>query len=226
VAAPAPAPVAVHPADQGPFWKICNGQVVGIVWLTISSPVHVAAPARPARPTSPALASLYRLSDEILAPTIQVGLNPTVAGITGLPSYFWVTGYDGSPLVQTRTGTDPATGLPASIELRATPAYYQWGFGDGTGVTTTSLGAAYPAASDIRHTYEVRSDRSQYATVAGYRVSLTAYFNVSYRVAAPGAGPANWVDFADFGYPPIQAGVVHDYKVAEVVSVLTGNPPP
>jgi hypothetical protein len=228
-AAPAPAlPNLGHPADEAPFWKICGGLTTGIVWFKIATPTPTPTPApgHPSHPATPAVTALYTLGTGVIAPKINIGLNPAPFGITGLESYFWVAGYDGSPIYRSVQATDPATGLPATVELRAIAKEYSWSFGDGAAVTTTSLGAAYPAASDIRHTYDVRSDRSPMATNGLYQVQVTASFDVAYQVSVPGAGlsPTGWVDFGDFGLAPISSGTGQGYRVIEVVSRLAGGP--
>jgi hypothetical protein len=231
--APAPAvpgaaalPNLGHPADKAPFWKICEGVSTGIVWFKIATPgpIPTPIPAHPGRPAGPAVTALYTLGTGVVAPKIEIGLNPASFGITGLESYFWVAGYDGSPIYRSVQATDPATSLPATVELRAVPKEYRWSFGDGTAVTTTSLGAAYPARSDIRHTYDVRSDRSLMATNGLYQVRITASFDVAYQVSVPGAGlsPTGWVDFGEFGLAPISSVAGQGYRVIEVVARLTG----
>jgi hypothetical protein len=227
-AAPAALPNLGHPADEAPFWKICGGVAAGIVWFKIPAPAPTPTPVpgHSGRPATPAVTALYTLGTGVIAPKVSIGLNPAPFGITGLESYFWLTGYDGSPIYRSVQATDPATGLPATVELRAIPKEYRWSFGDGAAVTTTSLGAAYPAASDIRHTYDIRSDRSPMATNGLYEVQVAASFDVAYQVSVPGAGlsPTGWVAFADFGLAPISSGTGQGYRVIEVVSRLAGGP--
>ncbi|MEA2532763.1 MAG: hypothetical protein QOJ93_574, partial [Actinomycetota bacterium] len=46
-----------------------------------------------------------------------------------------------------------------------------------------------------------------------------------FQVSAPGQSlvpNGQWVDFATYGLPPLQASVTHDYRVREVRQILTG----
>ncbi len=211
-------PEAMKSLGVVPFWFECNRQktlVYGQVFTpgpnapgTLSQTVRLTAP------------QAQQLEGEIQVPAISINLNPDQAGITGLTSYLWITGYDGAPIYRVATGT-AGTGY-----LRATPLYYQWSFGDGSSVTTTSIGQSYPRISDIAHTYDVRSDRSPMAGPSGtYHVSVTAFFDVAFQVSVPGqtlVPNGQWQDFSAYGLPPLQESVGRDYKVVEVRQLLTG----
>ena len=63
------------------------------------------------------------------------------------------------------------------------------------------------------------------AIQGAYRVNVTAFFQVAFQVVAPGQSlvpNGQWVDFATYGLPPLQASVTQDYKVREVRQILTG----
>lgn len=223
VAAPtqAPPPNLGHPANEAPYWQDCDG-VVTIVWFKVPTPGSPGQ-AKAGATGKPAVVTLYPLAAKVVAAPISVGFDPAGFGITGMASYFWITGYDGQPIFGTVQGVDPATGLAASIQIRATLRSFTWSFGDGTSLTTTSLGSPYPAISDIAHTYDVRSDRSPLAVNGVYQVSVQAVFDVAYQVSVPGAGlnPTGWTNFADSGLAPLTSTAEHDHKVVEVRSVLT-----
>ena len=211
-----PAPPLPNQADPSLhlFWQVSCGQVVGPVWLPVNP-----SSANLLGKRGPTVDTLYHLSEQVLAPALTVGVNPAEDGITGLESYFWLAGYNGQPIDEvTQTAG-------ASIEIRATPRSFTWDFGDGSAVvTTTSVGQAYPAVSDIRHTYDVRSDRSPDAVNGRYQVTVTASFDVSFRVVVPGVNlpTSGWTTFASLGYQPIGSSAALSYKVDEVRSVLTG----
>ncbi|GAC1361450.1 MAG: hypothetical protein NVSMB32_00440 [Actinomycetota bacterium] len=221
-------PNAANP-NMALFRQLACGQAQGLVYRPAapsstgipvrSGPGAPGNPGTPGAPGKAALDTVYQLSQEVTAPPLGVGVAPAVDGITGLESYFWLTGYGGLPIDRTAR-----TASGASVEMRATPASYVWDFGDGSGFTTTSLGQPYPAVSDIRHTYDVRSDRSRYGVNGRYQVKVTGSFDVSFRVVVPGVDlPAqNWTSFASLGYEPIRSTAEMSYKVDEVVSVLTG----
>ena len=209
---PAPlAPVEVHGPDDVAYWRVCDGQITQIVWVHRTSSAKTPPPNNPG--AGPNLVT-SALAGKIQAPKLSIGVSPAQFGITGLESYFWLTGYDGGT-VSTTVDTPPYR-----IDLRATPTYYAWDFGDGPGVTTTSLGLPYPQVSPIRHTYDVRSDRSPLAVNGVYRVRVTAHFDTMFRVIGP-AVPPDWVDFTSLGLQPLTATGEWDYKVVEVAAVLT-----
>lgn len=78
------------------------------------------------------------------------------------------------------TSTEPitstATLLGQQVTLEATPAEYQWDFGDGDALTTTEPGAAYPALR-ITHSY---------LSTGTYQPNLDTTYTGRYRV---GGGP-------------------------------------
>ena len=204
-----------------PYWYICDGHSKLVYGLTPTSTVQTPGKTPRAGPVQMAQSAAAQLTATIVVPTLGVNINPDQAGITGLVSYFWLTGFDGKPIYKAADPSPLGTGW-----LRATPLYYQWSFGDGSSVTATSLGEAYPRISEIAHTYDVRSDKSPFATAQGlYHVTVTAFFQVAFQVSAPGQSlvpNGQWVDFATYGLPPLQASVARDYKVREVRQVLTG----
>lgn len=204
-----------------PYWYICDGHSKLVYGPAPASTVQSPSKTPRTTPVQTAQSAAAQLTATIVVPTLDVNINPDQAGITGLVSYFWLTGFDGKPIYKPADPSPLGTGW-----LRATPLYYQWSFGDGSGVTATGLGEAYPRISEIAHTYDVRSDKSPFATAQGlYHVSVTAFFQVAFQVSAPGQSlvpNGQWVDFATYGLPPLQANVARDYKVREVRQVLTG----
>src|SRR6266542_2737167 len=112
-------------------------------------------------------------------PPITIHVNP-VRGIVHVPDWFWAAGYDGSPVSMTRDYSlhwslpgspivDPGTGqvigqnpgpsgdYHITVTVTYQPARYRWDFGDGTVVDTSSLGQAFPATSDVQHSYNLSS---------------------------------------------------------------------
>ena len=184
------------------------------------------APASPLPAPTVVTAAQRQAAEELTAsisvPSFSIGINPDAEGITQLPSWFWLSGYDGSTLYRPAAPSSLGTGW-----LRATPVSYLWSFGDGTpAVTTTSVGQVFPKPSDIAHTYRTRSDRSPFGGSAGlYHVSVTASFDVAFEVAAPGqslVANGTWIEFSSYGLPPLTASASRDYKVHEITTNLTG----
>lgn len=132
-------------------------------------------------------------------PDLQVGVNPAQRGLAGLPTRFWVAGYDGAPLTVSTSvrkdgipGPPGCPGGPASVldvTVQATATGYTWNFGDGqpaSELATDDRGRAYPQVSTIQHAY------SQ-ASASGFSVTLTAHFALSYR-AGGGWQPLSGAD--------------------------------
>jgi len=163
-------------------------------------------------------------------PDIQIGVNPSPAGIVAIPSWYWVKGYDGNAFGASRTVDIPAEigaevpiegpgavpaddprrqGTSFSVEVHIAPTSYQWSFGDGSALDGHSLGQAYPATSDIQHTYQYSSVRQP----GGFPVSMTVTFSADYRV--DGGAPQ--------GLPPITRTSQMTYRVQEIQTVLTSR---
>jgi len=150
-------------AGLDPFLLWCDGEMRGLVWLDPNSGGAVPA-------VDPETIAMH-IRDEMPVPQVEIGANPA-RGMVGIEAWFWISGYDGSALTQ----STPAFGQ--TVEVRATPTSYRWDFGDGTVITTTSLGVPYPEESDITHAYE----RSSAGLPQGYPVEVTFTFEVAYRV--------------------------------------------
>jgi hypothetical protein len=116
-------------------------------------------------------------------PRPQIQVNPGM-GLTGLPSYFWISNYS----------DDMRMSKPFSVscwigEWRAVSGYlsaqvvrYLWDFGDGWGMTTTTPGAAWPEwVSEVYHTYE-RSSLQQ--PDQKYLVRVWAFWRGSFTLDA------------------------------------------
>jgi len=227
-----------HP-DERPYALYTDGEFGGIVWLPNSAnpdtlrfgappadiPLAVAAPVAPGVTIDPRQVALEALS-HVPLPAIQIQMNPEL-GLVAMPGWFWVAGYDGQPFgtvvtvdVPPAVGDDVPTELvPAddprrqatsiTVEVRVWPSSYAWSFGDGTGLTTDSLGAPYPQESDIQHTYEHSSLRFP----GGFPVQLTVEFAAAYAVDG---GPPQPL-------PAISQTYAARYRVQEVQAVLTGH---
>lgn len=193
--------------------KLCNGNLQSISWYV-----------PPARSTASSVAgnipgsTLQGIVNAVVSvPALSVGSAPQVAGITQLPSYFWLKGYDGTTLVG--NGTDGST----TLNIRATPASYTWQFGDGTSLTVSSLAgtaSASQALALVTHTYAVRSDWSPDSVNGAYQVSVTVSFDTQYQVAGA-SGTSPWVDFSSRGLPGLSRTASIAYPVHEIVSALT-----
>ena len=61
----------------------------------------------------------------IPVPTLTVHVNPPSAGLAGLESWFWATGYDGGPITHHLEVFDVA------VDVQVVPTGVRWQFGDG-----------------------------------------------------------------------------------------------
>ncbi len=192
---------ASHP-DQVPYALYCDGAFQGIVWLpATANPSTVRVTTDPGGSVDPRSLA-QSLLDSIQLPEITIGVNPGT-GLVALTSWFWVEGYDGTPI------TRSASLGGVTVEVELTPSRYHWTFGDGADMTTTSLGRRYPAESDLKHTYEQSSLRAGGA----YTVTLEVTFTVQVRVN----------DGTSFTLAPITRSFTSAYPVQQAQSVLTGR---
>jgi hypothetical protein len=164
-------------------------------------------------------------------PQVTIGINPRGIGLVGLPSVFWVEGYDGLPFGARETAdvepeVDPRVPLsvvPAGdprrqahrleVEVRVRPpARYRWSFGDGATASFATLGRPYtPDAprSEIQHQYEYTS----FYEPGGFLVAIEADFAISYSVSIDGAS-----ETYDLGTSSVR--YARRYPVQEIQGVL------
>jgi len=164
--------------------------------------------------------------EHVSLPGAELRANPAV-GLVAMPAWFWVEGYDGRPFGSQRTVDIPAevesdvplSVVPAgdprrrqstlSVAVRIWPVRYEWDLGDGTQMTTHSLGRAYPQESDVRHTYE----RSSLGRAGGYTVRLTIEFASEFSVNGGAPQPL----------AVTRRAYETAYRVQEIQSVLVGR---
>lgn len=182
-----------RPANEFPFMVWCDGEAVGLVWLTVGgggpSPVAALSPEEIA----------MSLRERIPMPNVTIEVNPE-RGLVGIESWFWIEGYDGEPIVES---TDA---FGRTVEVEARVERYEWSFGDGTAIKTKSPGHPYPERSDVRHVYE----RSTLGYPEGYTVEAGFFFSVRYRV-----GEGGWIDL-----PGIERVAQTLYLVRESQAVI------
>jgi hypothetical protein len=184
----------VAESGQLPYTLVCDGEVVGVVWL---SPDEGGEPSGP-----PALSPeevAMQLREQILVPNVTIGINPD-RGLVGVESWFWIEDYDGQPV------TESTDAFGRRIEVEARVERYEWSFGDGESMNTESPGRPYPKRSDVRHVYE----RSSLGYPDGYMVEVGFVFSVRYRV-----GGGGWIVL-----PGIERLAETDYPVRESQAVV------
>jgi hypothetical protein len=158
------------------------------VWLQPSA--FAAAPVVDTR------AIAQELVRDLPYPAVTIGVSPNGRGLTGLESWFWVSGYSGP--VQ-----DAVDSFGFHVEVEARPAAVRWSFGDGTSQPGT-LGQAAPARSDVVHTYQRRSRGGPMGVQASVRL------DVRFRV---NGGPWEALD-------PVLRSATRAYPVAESRAAL------
>jgi len=108
-------------------------------------------------------------------PAIGIGASPP-AGLVGVEQWFWVEGYDGSPL----RSVHDAVGHRVELELSLSTV--RWSYGDGAVVATGPEGLGVRGASGpAAHRYRVRSTRPD-VTDGTYPVTAELAFAVAYRL--------------------------------------------
>ncbi len=160
--------VSPMPPRPGPeyiaYYVYCGADYITSVWLQPSA----FAPAAAAIDVRAIAEQLVR---DLPYPDAVVHISPDARGLTGLESWFWVTGYTG-------VIRDVVDELGIRVEVEALPASVSWSFGDDTPTRSGTLGQATPARSDVAHTYERRSPGAPLTVRASVRL------DVRYRVDA------------------------------------------
>jgi hypothetical protein len=181
---------AGKPADVGLFTVAC-GSFVDVRWLRLNPNGTPQVPGPTVNPFRLALSARDRLP----MPSGGIGANPA-RSLVGLPTWFWYEGYDGRPLTKT------VTAFGVTVQVQATPTRYRWDFGDGSAMTSSSLGRPYPARSAITHTYQTAR--------AGVRVRCVFEFALRWRT---GGGP--WAPL-----PALSRTATATLEVAESQTVI------
>jgi hypothetical protein len=208
---PAPGPILLRPSlgennprpaylppppspDAKPYFVYCDATYVTTIWV-------VPTQFNGGNVTGALQSLADRLVRDLPFPDAAIDISPGERGLTGLESWFWMTGYDGAPLEASVSGF----GTTVTVEARATGA--TWNFGDGT-ESVAGLGRPYPARSDVTHVYERRSGRD------GFAVSVDFEFAARYRVDG-GA----WQPLA-----PVARRAERAYVVDEIRAQLQASP--
>jgi hypothetical protein len=190
-----PDPSAYPTVKVFPFFVICDGHVRGIEWVGWQPSEQRRWPGNAQGPQEIA----RRLRDEIPIPNVKIEMNPQ-PGLVGIESWFWIEGFEGSPIEHS---TDAFGRL---VEVEASVLRYEWSFGDGSRFVARTVGDPYPARSDVRHVYE----RSSLGHPGGYSVQVAFVFSVRYRVDG-----GKWIDL-----PGITRVTQARYPVQESQAVI------
>lgn len=188
----------LHPG-AAPWTVTCDDGYFGVVWVPIDTdPADVQIVYGPPVPVDP-VSVAQELLDQVPVPDMTISANPDL-GLVALPSWFWIDGYDGAPI----TASSSLGGVTVDVEI--TPQQYNWHFGDGGTLETTSPGQPYPAESDVQYTYEQSS-----LGAGAFTVTVEITFSARYRVNG-GA----WESLA-----AITRSFADDYPVQQLQAVLT-----
>lgn len=187
-------------------------------------PAPIPCPPQPGPPPLPD-ARRVALGIAVPYPDIQIGINPSPLGLTGLPSWFWVQGYDGRTLRAATTvsvppqvpagypgGCPQPPGASLDVAVQFSPASYDWTFGDRlptSTLSTTLLGEGYPRSSSIQHVYEYTS----LGRPDGFAVSVTVHFRAQYQ-----ANGNAWQ-----ALPDVAKAYTRSYPVQQAQSVLVNG---
>jgi hypothetical protein len=179
---PGPKP---HPDAQFAL-LLCNGEIVQPIWVSPDDIVDADALARE---------NIERYVEDVLVPTVGIGVNPAARGLVGLDSWFWVEGFDGSATAP------PITAFGVTIDVRLSAGSVTWDFGDG-GVVSGDLGRPYPAESSVRHVHQRDGT---------YTITATIELVPEYRIDG---GP--WSTL-----PNLEASASVDHDVEQRQAVIT-----
>jgi hypothetical protein len=182
---------AARDRGEESFNLICDGQWIALVWRKIEVSPRTPVPSQEVA---------MHIREEVPMPQVFIRANPDL-GLVGSESWFWVEGYSGMPINES---TDAFGRL---VEVEAKVDRYEWSFGDGSLLTSSSLGRAYPQRSDVRHTYQ----RSSAGLGIGYPVEVRFIFSVRYRVEA-----GEWTSL-----PGISRTASFRYSVQESQAVIS-----
>jgi hypothetical protein len=174
-----------------PYLLWCGKEMRGLVWLDPNG--GGAAPVLDAQTIA------MHLRDEIPVPNVEIKINPS-RGLVGVDSWFWIDGYNGSPIQESTNA------FGQRVEVEASVTRYEWSFGDGKTLVANTVGRSYPHRSQIRHVY----DRSSAGLASGYQVEVSFSFSVGYRIDDGG-----WIDL-----PGISRVAETAYPVRESQSVI------
>jgi hypothetical protein len=172
------------------------------------------------------------LVQEVRLPDIVVRTNP-LQGVVAIPTWYWVEGYAGDALGDTRTVStshdecvnvevpDPGGG-PSSVSrecrtvtdsttvaIRVEPTTYRWSFGDDSMAELRSaegLGTPFRGVawpSTVQHTYEY----SSFGLNDGFPVRLTVTFAAAFQV---NGGP--WQGLGDISRTYVGTHVVRQIE--------------
>jgi hypothetical protein len=189
---------------------------VTIVWVPIDGgdPPDIVVNVLPSDPVAPSFVA-EDLFGIVPLPPISLRANPGT-GLVAMPAWFWVEGYDGTPLSGSETLGN------TTVEVEIAPQRYDWHFGDGGFLSAGSLGRPYPDESDIQHTYE----QSSQAAGGQYEVRLEITFAGQFRVITEeDDGNGNIVVTVGDWEPldPMVRSFVALYPVQQLQSVLTAG---
>ncbi|MFA5566566.1 MAG: hypothetical protein WC184_11130 [Acidimicrobiia bacterium] len=157
--------------DAIPYWLLCGTATVDAFWVSPQDLVDY---------DSIAWAEADRYVREVLAPTLNIEVNPAGYSITGIPSWFWVDGWNGAPIF-----TSVSAPFGATVDVSLQLIDVEWDFGDGTTPWRGDLGLAYPSESPVQHNFERRST-SKESPDGTFEVSATVSIAPSYRLNGGG----------------------------------------
>jgi hypothetical protein len=186
---PPPSPAHV------PYSVYCGNAFLGAAWILPTEFTVV-----PSGPTAAEIAA--GIARDLPYPLVTIGANPAGRGLTGLETWFWLDGYDGTPIV------DAVSGFGTAVEVEARADTAVWDFGDDTGPVAAPIRAAVGSPS-ATHRYESRSDD------AGFEVRAAFSFSVRYRVDG-----GDWIDL-----PPVERAAVRAYEVVDSRAQLVPSDP-
>lgn len=146
-------------------------------------------------------AVVQQASREVPLPSVTLRANPDPA-LVAVPTWFWVTGYDGSPIRATHTTQASHTECrlvagvaecrtvddSVTVEVELNPTQYAWNFGDDSSTQASfgdqrGLGQAFSnpqSPSPVAHRY--RTSSAPFVSAGGFQVALRITWSARFRV--------------------------------------------
>lgn len=146
-------------------------------------------------------AVVQQASREVPLPSVTLRANPD-PGLVAVPTWFWVTGYDGSPIRASQTTRASHTECrlvggvaecrtvddSVTVEVELDPTQYAWNFGDDSSTQASfgdrrGLGQAFSnpqSPSPVAHSY--RTSSAPFMSAGGFQVALRLTWSARFRV--------------------------------------------
>lgn len=158
--------------DSIPVRIVCGLAVINELWVPMGEIIDIDAMVA---------AEAERYVRTVLGPGLSLGTSPPSNVLVGLATWFWIDGWDGSPI-----NTSVVAPWGESILIELSLDHVQWDFGDGSAPVNGDLGQPFPEESSVQHVY---THRSTSVSSPDGAYTLTASIQINVRYWYDGQGP-------------------------------------